>query len=73
MLTASQSAGVAPKVNLRITQARKNTSKGSTLALKTRVDVTGNPNRGITSVTKEYSKNFKIKIEMKLNSVLRQT
>ena len=40
MLTSVQSAGVTPEVNLRITQARKHTSEGSTLALKPRADVT---------------------------------
>ena len=33
-LLTMQSAGVAPELNLRITQVRKHTKKGSTLALK---------------------------------------
>ena len=46
MLTSIQSADIAPEVNLRITQARKHTKKGSTLALKPRVDVTRSPKQG---------------------------
>ena len=43
MLTSIQSAGVAPEVNLRITQARKHASDACTLALKPRADVTIGP------------------------------
>ena len=39
MLTSIQSEGLAPEVNLRITQARKH-AKEFTLAWKTRADVT---------------------------------
>ena len=46
MLTSKQSAGVAPEVNLRITQVREHTKKGSTLALKPREDVTRSPKQG---------------------------
>ena len=46
MLTSIESAGVAPEVNLRITQARKHAKKGFTLALKPRVDVTRTPKHG---------------------------
>ena len=45
-LTSIQSAGVAPEVNLGITQARKYTSEGSTLALKLRAHVTISPKQG---------------------------
>ena len=48
MLAIKRSAGVAPVVNLRIhcMQAMKYSSKGSTLALKPREDVTRIPNQG---------------------------
>ena len=46
MLTSIQSAGVAPEVNLMITQARKHAKKGSSIALKPRADVTRSPKRG---------------------------
>ena len=46
LLTSIDSAGVAPEMNLRITQARKLTSKGSTLALKPRADVTRSLKQG---------------------------
>ena len=44
MLTSIQSAGVAPEVNLRITPEKAR--KGSTLALKSRADVTRSPKQG---------------------------
>ena len=47
MMTSKQQAGVTPEVNLRITQARKHT-KGSTLALKPRADVTRSPKIGVS-------------------------
>ena len=43
MLGSKRSAGVAPEVKLRITQVRKHTSKGSTLALKSGADITRSP------------------------------
>ena len=46
MLPSKQSTGVAPEVSLMITQVRKHTSKGSTLALKPRADVTRRPKQG---------------------------
>ena len=46
ILTSIQSAGVAPEVKLRITQVRKHTSEGSTLALKPRADITRSPKQG---------------------------
>ena len=46
MLTSMRSAGVALKVNLRITQVRKYASEGSTVALKPRADVTRSPKQG---------------------------
>ena len=46
ILTSIQSAGVAPEVNLRITQVRKHTSDRSTLVLKPRADVTRSQKQG---------------------------
>ena len=47
MLTSIQLAGVAPEVNLRITQVRKHTQKkGFTQALKPRADVTRSLKQG---------------------------
>ena len=47
MLTCTQSAGVAPEVNLRNSvQARKCASEKSTLALKPRTDITRSPKQG---------------------------
>ena len=46
MLTSIQSAGVAPEVNLRITQERKHAKKETTLALKLKVDITRSPKQG---------------------------
>ena len=43
MLTSKQQSGVAPEVNLGITQAGKNASKGSTLALNPRAYITRSP------------------------------
>ena len=51
MLTPTESAGVAPEVNLRITQVRKYV-RDSTLALKCRADITRSPNGSISGPTK---------------------
>ena len=48
MLTSLESAGVAPEVNLRITQARKAPKKGSTLALKPGVRYHQKSNTGVS-------------------------
>ena len=45
MLVSIQLTGITLEVNLRITQVRKDT-KGSTLALKPRADITRNPKQG---------------------------
>ena len=61
MLISIQSAGVAPVVNLRITQARKH-AKGSTLALKPRADIIRSSKQGVSVVPRKglmSAKNFK--------------
>ena len=51
MLTTVYSAGVAPEVNLRITQARKH-------ALKPRADITRSPKQRYHEKDLASSKNF---------------
>ena len=46
MMTSVQSAGVEAEVNLRITQVRKHTNEGSTLALKPGLDVSRSSKQG---------------------------